>query len=51
MKAQYPSVGECYDREAGVGGLMSRGRVKRMGVFGGEMGKGDNICNVNKENI
>jgi hypothetical protein len=30
------------DREAGVAGLVSRG---------GEMRKGDKICNVNKENI
>jgi hypothetical protein len=26
VKAQYPSVEECQDREAGVGGLMSKGR-------------------------
>ena len=25
-KAQCPSVGECQDKEAGVGGLVSRGR-------------------------
>jgi hypothetical protein len=25
VKAQCPSVGECQDREAGVGGLVSRG--------------------------
>jgi hypothetical protein len=26
VKDQCPSVGECQDREAGVGGLVSRGR-------------------------
>jgi hypothetical protein len=35
--------------EAGVGGLVSRG--VGMGVLGGETRKGDNISNVNKENI
>jgi hypothetical protein len=46
-----PSVGECQDREAGVSGLVSRKRGRREGVFGGEMRKGDTICNVNKEKI
>ena len=32
VKAGCPSVGECQDREAGVGGLVSRGR----GEGGGE---------------
>jgi hypothetical protein len=31
VKAQCPSVGECQDREAGVGGLVSRGRGNGMG--------------------
>ena len=26
MKAQCPTVGECQDREVGVGGLVSKGR-------------------------
>jgi hypothetical protein len=26
VKAQCPSVGECQDRDAGVGGLVNRGR-------------------------
>jgi hypothetical protein len=33
MKAQCPSVGECQDREAGVGGLVSRGREDGIGDF------------------
>jgi hypothetical protein len=33
VKAQCPSVGECQDREAGVGGLVRRGRGDGMGVF------------------
>ena len=32
VKAQCPSVGECQDREAGVGGLVSRGRRDGIGV-------------------
>ena len=32
-KAQCPSVGECKDREAGVGGLVSKGRGDRIGGF------------------
>jgi hypothetical protein len=36
-----PSVGECQDREVGVGGLVSRERGGGMGVFRGEMRKGD----------
>ena len=32
-KAGCPSVGECQDREAGVGGLVSRGRGDGTGVF------------------
>jgi hypothetical protein len=48
MKARCPSVGECQDREAGVGWLVNKGRGNRMGGFRGEMRKGDKICNVNK---
>jgi hypothetical protein len=33
VKAQCPSVGECQDREAGVGGLVSRGRGNGIGGF------------------
>jgi hypothetical protein len=32
VKAECPSIGECQDREAGVGDLMSRGRGK--GLWG-----------------
>ena len=32
-KAKQPSVGECQDREIGVGGLVSRGRRERLGDF------------------
>jgi hypothetical protein len=31
-----PSVGECQDREAGVGGLVSRMRKDGIGVFSEE---------------
>jgi hypothetical protein len=47
VKAPCHSVGECQDREAGVGGLVSRGRGEWDRVFffffGGETRKGDNI--------
>ena len=33
MKARCPSVGECWDREAGVGGLVSRGKGDGTGGF------------------
>ena len=33
VKAQWPSVGECQDREVGVGGLVSRGRGYGIGGF------------------
>jgi hypothetical protein len=33
VKALCPSVGECQDKEAGVGGLVSRGRGDGMGGF------------------
>jgi hypothetical protein len=36
-KVQCPSVGECQDREAGVGGLVSRRKENRIG--GGVEGK------------
>jgi hypothetical protein len=32
-KAGCPSVGECQDREAGVGGLVSRGKGHKIGGF------------------
>jgi hypothetical protein len=32
-QAPCPSLGECQDREAGVGGLVSSGREDRKGVF------------------
>jgi hypothetical protein len=43
VKAQCHIVGECQDREAGVGGLGNRGRGDGIGVFRGETRKGDNI--------
>jgi hypothetical protein len=43
MQACCPSVGECKDREVGVGRLVSRGRRDGMGGVGGETRKGDNI--------
>jgi hypothetical protein len=42
VKARCPSVGECQDRETGVDGLVSRGTVDGMGVFGRETREGDN---------
>jgi hypothetical protein len=35
----------------GMGALGSRGRGKELGIFEGETRKGDNIWNVNQENI
>ena len=35
-----PCVGEWQDREAGVGGLLSRGRRDGMGELEGKQGKG-----------
>jgi hypothetical protein len=32
VKARCPSVGECQDQEAGMGGLVRRGREK--GIWG-----------------
>jgi hypothetical protein len=51
VNAQCPSVEECHDRKAVVPGLMSKGREDGIGGF--QRGKriGENICNVNKENI
>jgi hypothetical protein len=37
------SIGEGQGQEAGVDGLVSRGRGEGMGVFRGETRKGDNI--------
>jgi hypothetical protein len=39
LKALSPSLGECQDREAGVSGLVSKGRVDGMEVF--QRGKRD----------
>jgi hypothetical protein len=33
VKALCPSIGECQDQEAGVGGLVSRRRWERIGGF------------------
>jgi hypothetical protein len=33
VKVLCPSVGECQGQEAGVGGLVSRGRMDRIGDF------------------
>jgi hypothetical protein len=43
VKAQCPSVGECQDREAGVGGLVSMGRGNGMGSFWRGNPERDNI--------
>ena len=39
VKALCPSVGECQGQEAGVGGLVSRGRER--GIGGGGFQKGN----------
>jgi hypothetical protein len=33
VKARYPSVGECQDREVGVGGLVNMGWGDGIGAF------------------
>jgi hypothetical protein len=33
LKALYPSIWECQNREVGIGGLVSRGRKDRRGGF------------------
>jgi hypothetical protein len=43
VKAPYSSVGEFQGREAGVSGLVSRGRGDGIGDFRGEMREGDEI--------
>ena len=43
VKVLCPSVGESQEREAGVGGLVSRGEGWIRGIFRGVMLKGDKI--------
>jgi hypothetical protein len=43
VKALCPSVGECQGQEAGVGGLVIRGRRRGEGVFRGEAWNRANI--------
>jgi hypothetical protein len=43
VKDQCPSVEECPDREAGVGGLVMGEERWVRGAFQGEMRKGDSI--------
>jgi hypothetical protein len=43
VNAPCPSVGDCQDREVGVGQLMNRGMGEMIGGFGGESKKGDSI--------
>jgi hypothetical protein len=45
VKVQCPSVGECQDSEAGVGGLVSRGRGIGIGGFQRENQERANISN------
>ena len=41
VKVLWPSMGECQGQEAGVGGLVRRGREERIGGFyRGDQGKG-----------
>jgi hypothetical protein len=51
VKVLCPSIGECQGQEEGVGELVTRGCGEGLRVFGVETRKGDNIWNVNKENI
>lgn len=46
MKALYHSVGECQDREAGVGWLVGKGKGYGIGGFKGEMRKGDKVWDL-----
>jgi hypothetical protein len=39
-KTQCPSVGECQDREVGVGGLVNREKGMNRGFSEGKPGKG-----------
>jgi hypothetical protein len=39
-KVLCPSIGECKGQEAGVGGLVSRGKGEGQGIFSGKTGKG-----------
>jgi hypothetical protein len=40
VKVIFPSIGECQDQEAGVGGLVIRGGRKGWEVLEGKLGKG-----------
>jgi hypothetical protein len=53
VKVLCPSIGKCQGQEAWVGRFVSRerGEVMGEGIFKGEARKGDNISNVNMENI
>jgi hypothetical protein len=46
-----PVWGNARARKPRVGGLGSSGTGRGKGVFRGEIRKGDNIWNINKENI
>ena len=50
VKARCPSIVEYQDREAGVGGLVNRGREDAIGGFSEVKRKGDKIQNVNTNN-
>jgi hypothetical protein len=43
VKVLCPSIGECQGQDAGVCGLVSRGRQEEMGIFRGETEKGNSI--------
>jgi hypothetical protein len=43
VKAPCPSVGECQNKKAGLGGLVKKENGDVMGVLEGETKKGDNI--------
>jgi hypothetical protein len=38
-----PNIGKCLDQEAGLYGMVIRGRREGEGLFRGEIRKGDNI--------
>jgi hypothetical protein len=49
VKVLCPSIGKCQGQEAGVDG--EQGKMEGIGGFQRETRAGDNIWNVNKENM
>ena len=51
VKVLCPSTGEWQGQEDGMGGLGNRELGREEGIIREEIREGDNIWNVNKENI